>query len=222
MLLGRKKEVKEENKLSSGYTGRTQKLLREGKKKLAETTAKVALVLPDGESREPCTVNEATWVERAELDAPMVATALVTAAAVNLNPLPDMSKFASKPSPDALMALIARHQEEAVKDLLAREAGAEALRRALLVAEKVEWRAAQMSAMFDAERTAAHDRLKHVMADFRRAKEEYQVRFAKEAEAGKKIAEAAARKQAYLEEEARRPGFVPTAGMGSGGGGGFS
>lgn len=216
MLLGRKKEVKEENKLASGYTGRTQKLLREGKKKLAETEVKVALVLLDGEDRASCVINEATWVERAELDAPMVATALVSAASVNTNPLPDMSKFTASgvaPAPEMLIALITQHQEEQVRDMLAREAGAEALRRALLVAEKVEWRAAQMSAMFDAERTAAHERLKTVMAAFRKAKGVYTAKFAREAEAEKRLAEAAGRRAAYLEEEARM-----AAGSGAGGG----
>jgi len=208
MLLGRKKDVKEENKLSSGYSGRTQKLLREGKKKLAAGAAKVALVLYDGEDRAPSEINEATWVERSEMDAPMVASALVAAASVNLNPLPDMSRFASAPPPETVMALISTHQEAQVKDLLAREAGAEALRRALLQAEKVEWRAAQMAAMFDAERTEAHSRLKRVMADFQAAKDEFKAKFAAQAEAGRKLADAAERKRAYLEEEAKRPGMV--------------
>ena len=208
MLPGRKKEVKkEENKLSSGYSGRTQKLLREGKKKLAETEQKVALILLDGEDRAPCVINEATWVERSELDAPMVATALVAAAAANQNPLPDMSKFVS-PTPDTVMSLIAAHQAEQMRDMLAREAGAEALRRALLVAEKVEWRAAQMAAMFDAERTEAHNRLKVVMAEFRNAKDAYRVKFSKEAAALEKLAEAEARKAAWLAEEAAKPGMV--------------
>ena len=208
MLLGRKKDEAPKQQLASGYTGRTQKLLREGKKQLEAGIAKPPLVMRDAEDRAPCTLNEATWVARAQLEEPMVASRLVEAAAPALAPLPDLSHLRA-PAPEAVLAAISKHQEAILQDMLQREAGREALRRVLQGAEKVEWRAAQMGATFAAERTEAHERLKRTMAEFRAAKGGIEARFAKERAAGERVDAARANRDRVLAAEAAAAGDQP-------------
>ena len=205
MLLGHKKEPpKDKGGLSSGYTGKTARLLREAQKEQAAKAPKRDIVLHDGEDRAACVLNDATWVQRAQLDEPMVATRLVEAAQVQVNPLPDMSRFKTRPEPATLMALISSHQEGVMQDMLQREAGREALRRMLLLGEKVEWRAAQMQATFDQERTDAHERMKRTVADFARVRGEYEARFAREAAATARVGLATANRDRALAGEAAK------------------
>jgi hypothetical protein len=182
---------------SSGYTGKTAALLRAGYKKAAEARGHVAVAFPDGEDGTRCELNEVSYVARSALDAPWAVTRAVDAAAPDDRDLPDLTAV-PRDDARAVLGAIRRHQRGIARDMVQREAGREALRRALTAAEAVPWRVEQMEATFSAERAAALDALKKKMAAFAAAHKTFADRFEADAARARRIAALQASRAAEL------------------------
>ena len=173
---------KEESTLASGYSGKTQAILREALRKADAGKVKPPAEFLDGEDKAPVSFfiegpeAATTWVTMAKSAEPMVVKSAVDAKAPLTDPLPDLSKVPRDMA--AVLAAIRQHQDAVTLDMVQREAGREALRRQLLEREIIAWRREQMEKAFAAERTAAHELLKRTMAHFEEAIGEYRKKFA--------------------------------------------
>ena len=146
----------------SGYSGKTEALLRAGRAKEGGVQKAVPITLNDGEDGAPCLLNTMTYVQRAALDEPMVVSSMVAASAPSGDPLP--ANFGAFSDPYAAIDAALTHQAAVRADMVQREASREALRRLLLARETVEWRREQMEETFAAERLTAHEALRHAAA----------------------------------------------------------
>ena len=171
----------------SGYSGKTQALLREGFRKAAEGKKKVYAKYPDGEDGAEVVLNEVSYVERSQMEQPVALSTLISSKAAGGAAIPDLSGLPRDAG--KILETIRAHQAAISRDLVQREAGREALRRALLDAETVPWRVDQLEATFKAERSAALKEIKETMATFGAAYKSYETQFAEEAARAARIAE---------------------------------
>jgi len=178
---------------ATGYSGRTQALLRKGIAERDRGKVRATPAFPDAEDGVRCALNEATYVERSALAAPGVVSALVAAAAPPTAALPDLGPASGLRGDDAagVLGAIRAHQSGIARDMVQREAGREALRRALLAAETVPWRAEQLREHFKADRAAALHALKETMARFKAAAKKYADGYAEDDARAARIAERA-------------------------------
>lgn len=197
---------KKEETLSSGYSGKTQAILREALRKAESGVAKLPVTFADGEDKAALTFfvegPEAarTWVTHAKSADPMVVQAQVAAhAPLSHQPLPDLSRVPREMG--AVLGAIRVHQDAVTLDMVQREAGREGLRRQLLEQEIIPWRREQMEKAFNAQRTEAHEQLKATMALFSKEFEAFKKKFAAMSAAAEKIEAIHARKAAAAKED---------------------
>lgn len=192
---------KKDEALSSGYSGKTQAILRDALRKSEVGVAKLPVTFADGEDKAALTFfvegPEAakTWVTHGKSADPMVVEKQVKAhAPLSDQPLPDLTRVPREVG--AVMAAIRAHQDAVTLDMVQREAGREGLRRVLLEREIVPWRREQMEKTFNAQRTEAHAHLSATMAHFKAEAEVYQKRFGAMSAAADRIDAINARKAA--------------------------
>ena len=204
---------KKDSGLSSGFSGKTQAILREAVRKAEGGAAKLPVAFPDGEDKAQVTFftegpeAASTWVTHAKSPEAMVVQAQVQAHAPRSGEaLPDLSRVPRDAA--AVLAAITEHQDAITLDMVQREAGREGLRRQLLEREFVPWRRKQMDEAFTRQRTEAHEALKTTLAHFEAELGAFRRRFAAESAAAGRVdaikarmAEAAASGAAGQEEE---------------------
>lgn len=196
--------------ISSGYSGKTQALLRDAKLRAEALLPKVpAHEMRDGEDKSPLALyvdgprTLETWVTRSKSEDPMVLAGLIKAQApLSDQPLPDWKverevRGVNTRDPTAVFAALRMHQDAVALDMVQRETGRETLRRQLLAVETMPWRREQMEKAFDLERTQAHTLLKQTIAKFEAAVEEYRGTFAVEQAAAERIEKLNAVKRAW-------------------------
>jgi hypothetical protein len=181
----------------SGYSGKTQALLREGYRKAAEGKKKVLPKYADGEDGTDLVLNEVSYVERSQMAQPVVLSALISSRAAGGAAIPNLSGLPRDAG--TILETIRAHQAAICRDLVQREAGREALRRALLDAETVPWRVDQLEVTFKAERSAALKEIKDLMAEFGAGYKGYESQFAEEAARNARV-EAAKQRAKAIED----------------------
>ena len=164
---------------NGGYSGKTQALLREGIKERDKDKNIVAPTYPDGEDGVRLIINTITFVERASQDEPEAVTRLIVSAAPSTASLPDLGPATGIRGDDleSILDAIRVHQSAIARDMVQREAGREAMRRALLADETVLWRVEQMHEAFKVERSEQLHHLKTVLASFREGVKKYENKF---------------------------------------------
>jgi len=205
----------EDKKLSAGgFSGKTQAILREAKRKQAAPLPESEEYL-DGEDKSPLKIfvegpkTQETWVTRSKLEDPMVEQELVNAHAPSSNPLPDWIAEKSNGldfrDHSAVFTALRRHQDSITKDMVMRESGRETVRKQLLAMEFVPWRREQMEKVFDAQRTVAHTQIKKIISTFEVSVNEYRGQYAKETAAAQRIDKIMSTKKAYAEASKHEP-----------------
>jgi hypothetical protein len=200
---------KKESGLSSGFSGKTQAILREAVRKAEGGAAKLPVAFPDGEDKAQVTFYTegpeaaSTWVTHAKSPEAMVVQAQVQAHAPRSGePLPDLSRVPREAG--AVLAAITAHQDAITLDMVQREAGREGVRRQLLEREFAPWRRKQMEETFTKQRTEAHEALKATMASFEAELEAFRRRFAAESAAHERVDAIKARKAEAAAAAARQ------------------
>ena len=196
-----------------GYSGKTQALLREGIKERDKGKNIAPPTYPDGEDGARLSLNTMTFVERAALEEPEAVTRLVLGAAPTASALPDLSPASGIRGNDleGILAAIHAHQSAIARDMVQREAGREAMRRALLADETVPWRVEQLQEAFKLERSEQLHHLKSTLASFREGVKKYEDLFAAEA---KRAAKALAVKRDKAAAAAKFSQITGTGGSG--------
>ena len=198
---GKKEEV-----LSSGYSGKTQAILRDALRKADAGVKKPPVTFKDGEDKAPQSFYvegpEAvvTWVTHSKSEDAMVVRAQVEAKGPLTSPLPDLRGVPKNMA--SVLGAIRRHQDAVILDMVQREAGREGARRQLLEREIIAWRREQMEKSFNAQRTQAHEHLKETMAAFEKEMETFKAKYKREGAIAQRSDEITARKAAGVKAAA--------------------